>query len=601
MRQLVFFCLSLFFLVPAASFSQDARLAQQYYQNGEYEKASVLFERLYRSNELQDFYFDRYVECLLSLEQYDDAEKTIKKELKKYPDRLSFYVSLGNLYERQLRMNEAGAEYEKAVKNLPADRAMVVKLAQSFLQLAKYDLAIATYEKGAKMLEDDGTFAYNLGDLYRRQGNSPLMVESYLNSLQKNPGRLISLQTIFQRYFSPADFEELQTQLYTRIQEDQQNIYFLELLAWVFIQRKDYKNALRQVKALDRQLRETGLRVFQFAETVANDKDYDTAIDAYSYIITEKGPSTPIYVESKRQLLRCKRQKLVEDFIYTREELLLLEQEYLQFLDEFGRTRNTAPIMLELSELQAYYLNDMEKATLLLQEMVNMPGLQLAVQARGKLALADYFLIQGERWEATLLYSQVDKAFEDDVLGHEARFRNAKLSYYFGDFEWAQAQFEVLKASTSKLIANDALDLSVFIMDNLGLDTTAESLSLYAEADLLIFQNRFDEAFAKLDELLFRFPSHSLEDDVLFAKAQVYKKKREYAAAAELLQTITEKHAEEIRADNALFELAELYELKLGEPEKAKELYEKLFMDFSNSTFAVEARKRFRILRGDNI
>jgi tetratricopeptide (TPR) repeat protein len=601
MRRLVFLYLSLFFLIPLASFSQDARLAQQYYQNGEYEKASVLFERLYRANELQDFYFDRYVECLLSLEQYDDAEKAIKKELKKYPDRLSFYVSLGNLYERQLRTNEANAEYEKAVKNLPADRAMVVKLAQSFMQLAKYDLAIATYEKGAKMLQDDGTFSYNLGDLYRRQGNSPLMVESYLNSLQKNPGRLVSLQTIFQRYFSKADFEELQTQLFTRIQEDQEGIYYLELLAWVFIQQKDYKNALRQIKALDRQLRETGLRVFQFAETVANDKDYDTAIDAYSYIITEKGPTTPIYVESKRQLLRCKREKLVEDYTYTRDEILALEQEYLQFLDEFGRTRNTAAIMLELSELQAYYLNDMEKAILLLQEMISMPGVQAAVQARGKLALADYFLIQGERWESTLLYSQVDKAFEDDILGHEARFRNAKLSYYFGDFEWAQSQFEVLKASTSKLIANDALDLSVFIMDNLGLDTTAESLSLYAEADLLIFQNRFDEAFAKLDELLFRFPSHSLEDDVLYAKAQVYKKKREYAAAAELLQTITEKHVEEIRADNALFELAELYELKLGEPEKAKELYEKLFMDFSNSTFAVEARKRFRKLRGDNI
>ncbi len=601
MRRLVFLCLSLFFLTPLNSFSQDSRLAQQYYQNGEYEKASVLFDRLYRANELQDFYFDRYVECLLSLEQYDEAEKAIKKELKKYPDRLSFYVSLGNLYERQLRMNEANAEYEKAVKNLPADRAMVVKLAQSFMQLAKYDLAIATYEKGAKMLQDDGTFSYNLGDLYRRQGNSPLMVESYLNSLQKNPGRLVSLQTIFQRYFSEADFEELQTQLFTRIQEDQEGIYYLELLAWVFIQQKDYKNALRQIKALDRLLRETGLRVFQFAETVANDKDYDTAIDAYSYIITEKGPTTPIYVESKRQLLRCKREKLVEDFAYTRDEILALEQEYLQFLDEFGRTRNTAAIMLELSELQAYYLNDMEKAILLLQEMINMPGVQATVQARGKLALADYFLIQGERWEATLLYSQVDKAFEDDILGHEARFRNAKLSYYFGDFEWAQSQFEVLKASTSKLIANDALDLSVFIMDNLGLDTTAESLSLYAEADLLIFQNRFDEAFAKLDELLFRFPSHSLEDDVLFAKAQVFKKKREYAAAAELLKIITEKHVEEIRADNALFELAELYELKLGEPEKAKELYEKLFVDFSNSTFAVEARKRFRKLRGDNI
>ena len=601
MRTPAFFCLTLLFLLPLSSSGQDARLAQQYYQNGEYEKAAVLFDRLYRANEMQDFYFDRYVECLLSLEQYEEAEKALKRELKKYPERLSLNVGLGNLFERQLRNEEANEEYERAVKNLPADRNAVLKLAQSFIQLAKYELAIATYEKGAKLLEDDGTFSYNLGDLYRRQGDSPRMVESYLNSMRDNPGMLTTLQTNFQRYFSNEDFEEQQSQLSTRIQEDEEAIYYVELLGWVFIQRKDYPNALRQVKSLDRRLKENGYRVFQFAETVANDKFYDVAIDAYSYIITEKGPSTPIYVESKRQLLRCKREKLVQDYTYTREELLILEQEYLVFLDEFGRTRNTAPILLELAELDAYYLNDIDKAILLLQEMVVMPGIQAAVQARGKLALADYYLIKGERWDATLLYSQVDKAFEDDVLGHEARFRNAKLSYYFGDFEWAQAQFEVLKASTSKLIANDALDLSVFIMDNLGLDTTAVSLSLYAEADLLIFQNRFDEAFVKLDTLLARFPKHSLQDDVLYAKAQVYKKKRDYPAAAALLQQIVEEHNEEIRADNALFELAALNELYLGNPEKAKELYEKLFLDYSNSSFAVEARKRFRILRGDDI
>lgn len=601
MRTLVFVILSLLSLLPTTSSAQDARLAQQYYQNGEYEKAAVMFERLYRANETQDFYYDRYIECLLSLQQYEEAEKSLKKELKKYPERLSFSVGLGNLYERQLRIEEANQEYEKAVKNLPADRGAVIKLAQSFTQLAKYDLAISTYEKGARLLADDGTFSYNLGELYRRQGDSPRMVESYLNSLRDNPGMLTSLQTIFQRYFSNADFDELQAQLYSRIQEEEDAIYYVELLGWVFIQRKDYANALRQVKSLDRRLKENGIRVFQYAETVANDKFYDVAIDAYSYIITEKGPGTPIYLESKRQLLRCKREKLVQDYVYTQEELLQLEQEYLVFLDEFGRNRNTAPILLELSELDAYYLNDLDKAILLLQEMVAMPGIQQAVQARGKLALADYYLIRGERWDATLLYSQVDKAFEDDVLGHEARFRNAKLSYYFADFEWAQAQFEVLKASTSKLIANDALDLSVFIMDNLGLDSTTTSLTLYAEADLLIFQNRFEEAFARLDSLLARFPDHSLEDDVLYAKAQVFRKKRDYPSAAVLLQTIVDEHNEEIRADNALFELATLHELYLGNPEKAKELYEKLFLDFSNSTFAVEARKRFRVLRGDNI
>jgi TolA-binding protein len=209
--------------------------------------------------------------------------------------------------------------------------------------------------------------------------------------------------------------------------------------------------------------------------------------------------------------------------------------------------------------------------------------------------------MQGDVWESTLLYSQVDKAFKEDPLGHEARFRNARLSYFSGDFQWAQAQFEVLKASTSKLIANDALDLSVFIMDNLGLDTTAIALQLYADAELLVFQNRFQDAFGKMDSLLLAFPKHALEDDVLYLRGKIFTKQRQYEKAAAAFEEVVEKYPEDIRADNALFELAGLYEKPLNDVEKAKTLYEKLFVEFSGSTFAVEARKRYRILRGDKI
>ncbi|MCB0642613.1 MAG: tetratricopeptide repeat protein, partial [Phaeodactylibacter sp.] len=268
---------------------------------------------------------------------------------------------------------------------------------------------------------------------------------------------------------------------------------------------------------------------------------------------------------------------------------------------EFDRGKTTASIIYELAELEAFYLNDLDEAIRLLQGLIEFPNLNPDLIAHAKLSLADFYLMKGDIWESTLLYSQVDKAYKDDILGHEARFRNARLSYFNGDFEWAQAQFEVLKASTSKLIANDALDLSVFIMDNLGLDTTANSLKLYSEAELLTFQNRFDEAFEKLDSLRTLYPEHSLKDDVLYAEAQIHLKKREYVEAAALFEKIITDHKEEIRADNALFELAELYENQLNDKEKAKSLYETLFIDFSGSTFAVEARKRFRRLRGDDI
>jgi tetratricopeptide (TPR) repeat protein len=490
-------------------------------------------------------------------------------------------------------------KYEEAIERLPAERYQVIRLANSFIQLTKYDLALQTYEKGQKVLKDKKLFAYELGDLYRRKGESQPMIDNYLNALLENPARLTSMKTLFQRYLSEDDFTELQTQLYDRIRMNPNEPIYPEMLTWLFIQKKDYKNALRQVRAMDKRLKENGGRVYRLAQTAAKDGDYKTAIKAYDYIVQEKGKTNTYYIEAKREILDCKRSQLVAGYDYTQEELKVLENEYLAFLTEFGKNKQTASIVLELAELEAIYVNDLDKAIELLSELIEFPGIQHQLQAKGKIALADYYLMQGERWEATLLYSQVDKAYEDDVLGQLARFKNAKLSYYMGDFEWAQAQFSILKASTSKLIANDALDLSVFIMDNLGLDTTAAPMYMYAKADLLAFQNQFEEAFAMLDDIRKQFPKHSLEDDILYTKAKIYLKKQDLTTAATIFEEIIRDYPESIRVDNALFELAELNELYLDDVPKAVELYKKIITDYSSSTYSVQARKRFNILSKD--
>jgi tetratricopeptide (TPR) repeat protein len=592
-------------MIIAMPFSLEAqpesKLAQQYFNSGEFEKAATLYETLYKKNTNNDFYFNRYVDCLLALEDYNDVEDILKRQIKKKPKDVQLYVTYGNLYERQLKNDEAEEQYQKAIDKLTADQFIITRLANAFRNLTKYDYAIAAYEKGGKLLNDKTVFSYNLGDLYRRKGESVKMIENYLNSLDANAARMNSLQAIFQRYLSEEEFDELKAQLYTRINEFPEAIQYPELLAWVFIQNKDYRNALRQVIALDRALDETGARVFDLGETAERGKDYETAIRAYDYIVEEKGLASGFYIDAKKASLGCKRKKLVQGFEYTEEDLRALETEYETFINEFGRNKTTAPIIAELASLEAFYLNDRRKAIGLLDELINFPGLNRYVLANAKLSLADFYLMDGEIWEATLLYSQVDKEFMEDYLGHEARYRNAKLYYYAGDFEYAQAQFDVLKASTSKLISNDALDLSVFIMDNLGLDTTTRALKLYSEADLLVFQNRFDEAFIKLDSLQTLFPEHSLEDDIYYTKSKIYFKKREFEQAAAMLQIIIDKYPDGVRADNALYELAQLYENQLKDIDRAKELYEKIFIDYSDSTFAVDARKRFRILRGDDI
>jgi len=370
---------------------------------------------------------------------------------------------------------------------------------------------------------------------------------------------------------------------------------------WTFITLKQYDKALRQARALDRQFEENGGRVFDIAEIALDDNYYDTAIKGFEYITTKKGINTSYYLEAKRGLLKAKRFKITKDYSYTQEDLLALEEEYILFMAEYGRNSQTVLLMQEYAELQALYMNDIDEAIEVLEELIGFAGVEKYTLNQSKINLADYKLIQGDIWESTLLYSQVDKEFKEASIGEEARYRNAKLSYYIGDFEWAQEQFDILKRATSKLISNDAIDKAVFIMDNMALDTTDAPLKMYSGSELLIFQNRFEEAQTKLDSITTIYPEHSLEDDVFYSKAQIHMKKREYQDAIGFYEKIIEKFPEEIRADNALFEMAQLFELILQDKVKALELYEKLFLEYSGSTFAVEARKRFRILRGDEI
>ncbi len=597
-----FFYLIVMLSLPALSFGQDTKLAQQYYQDGEFEKAAVLYKKLYNAQNRNDYYFDRYIECLLSTEAYTDAEKALQDELKSNPKNIRMYVLYGNVYERQFKEVEAEEQFQKAIKKMSADQYEITRLASTFSKLTKYDLAIQTYEKGSVLIKDRQVFAFNLAELYRRKGDIIKMIENYLSTLAAYRERLKTVERQLQRYLiTDEDYLELQTQLYTRVQDNPNAYQFVELLQWSFVQKKDYKNALRQARSLDKRLGENGARVFQLATIAFNGKDYDAAVKAFDYIVEEHGTTSSFYLDSKRESLRARRNKLVEGYSYTEPELREIENAYEVFLDEFGRNKTTATIIAELANLEAFYLKDLDKAIDLLNEMINYPAINVKIQSEGKISLGDFYLMKEEIWEATLLYSQVDKIYTNDHLGHVARFKNAKLSYYNGDFQWAQSQFDVLKSATSKLVANDALDLSVFIMDNLGLDTTDKALRLYAESDLLTFQNRFDDAFAKLDSLVSLFPEHSLEDDVLYARAAVHMKLQEYEKAVELYVQIIEKYPDEIRADNSLFALAELNEHQLNNVEKAMGYYEKIFIEYSNSTFSVEARKRFRKLRGDNI
>jgi tetratricopeptide (TPR) repeat protein len=211
------------------------------------------------------------------------------------------------------------------------------------------------------------------------------------------------------------------------------------------------------------------------------------------------------------------------------------------------------------------------------------------------LKLADIYFYKDEVWEATLLYSQVEKSLKEEPLGHEARFKNAQLRYFIGEYEWAESQLNVLKAATSKLIANDAMTLSLVIKDNLEVDTTGMELNRLARADYRIYQQHESEAVNLLDDIIATGNEVS-KPHALFRKGEIMEKRKEYADAEQLFLQIVEQFPGSYMADAALMHAALLEQNELKEKESAKQHYEQLIDDYPTSIYTAQAKKNYRKL-----
>ncbi|OWY23583.1 tetratricopeptide repeat protein [Sphingobacteriales bacterium UPWRP_1] len=595
----VFMLLTSHALFAQDNLQQDLRLAQQYTRQGEYEKAASIYERLYEQNPKSSMYYRNYYNALLAVKDFTRAEELVKKQLKQDKNDPTLYIDLGLLLKGQSKFEDADAEFEKALKM--AKDNQIQNIASVFSNADEHNYAIKAYLKGREIFKDSRMFSRELAQEYKQTGDTNNAISCYLDYAAIQPDHIQIIYNELQRFTNEEeDIEELQRQLYSRIQNETSELIYTEILIWAFYQQKDFEQAFIQVKALDKRLNEDGKRLMELAKKALTEKQYDIAIGAYEYVIA-KGENNPLYVNAREELLNCRNEKITATPNYTQEDLRGLEADYIDFLRLFGKNANTISSIRDLAALYAYYLNITDNAITLLEDALRMSSVSAYNRALTKLDLGDYYLMKGEIWDATLLYSQVDKDFTDDMLGEEARYKNARLSYFNGDFEWAQAQLNVLKASTSELIANDALKLSVFITDNMGLDTSAVPMQMFARADLLIVQKKYAAAITTYDSLNRMFPAHTLDDDILYSRANISIEQRQYTQAAQYLETLLKSYGKDILADDALFTLAQLNEKHFDNKDKALECYQNLLIQYPGSLYVVESRKRYRQLRGERV
>lgn len=600
---LVLLSIGLFAQFPALSQnSKDDQLAIMFFQEKDYEKAASIFLRLYEEKP-SNYYYTYLIYCYLESQQYKEAEKLVRKQIKMEPATKRYAVDLGYVYKRQDEPAKAQKQYDEILQNLPAERNSISEIGNAFLSRRESELAVKTYMKG-RQLVPDYPFNMELANIYMSMGDINQMTEEYLNYVDYDITKINYVQDRMQDVLANdpdgTKNENFRKAILKRIQKYPDRTYYSEMLIWYSVQQKDFDMAFTQAKSIDKRMGTNGQKVYELAKLCVSNNSLDVADEALRYVIA-KGKEAPFYMSSRIELLNVAYLRLTGNYTKTQGQLIQLEKDYETTLAELGFNTGTIHLVRNLAHLEAFYLDNTDKAIDILNQALEIPAASNQQKADCKLELGDIYLFAGEVWEATLLYSQVDKVFKNDPLGHEAKFRNAKLSFYIGEFNWAKAQLDVLKAATSKLICNDAMELSLMLGDNLFEDSTATGLKVYARAKLAEYQNKDDQALQILDSIALLNVPHSLNDEVLFTKAGIAVKKNQYPLADSLYQLCYTTYPEDILADNALFKRAELNDLQLNNKAVAMELYQELLTKFPGSLFTVDARKRFRALRGDSL
>jgi hypothetical protein len=572
--------------------STDEKLAAQFFENQEYDKAQELYKKLYKDNPNSIYLYENYLQTLLALKEEKDAEKTVEKAIKQNPGRISYEVDLGYVYLTFDQKEKSDKYLEKLIKDNIGNQNNVVMLAQSLSRRNMQKWALTAFEQATKK---HGILAYytQLLSLYRQMGNTKDLTDMALEVLQAERETFDFVTRILDVVYENEEasaYLQQRTLLYA--QKNPSNQIYDELLLDVFLQQKKYASALRQVTSLDKRNNNQGSRVLDLARLCDQNKEYETAIKAYEYVVG-LGTNEPNYLNGQEGLINSLYLKTTNSINPDKAEIAALIDKIQVFVTQNGTSYQTANSLMRLAELHIFYNNSPSAGVAILEKIIETPRLQATFLAQSKLLLGDAYLMLNNVWDAKLMYGQVDKAFAEDALGQEAKFKNAKLSYYQGDFDWAKSQLDILKTATTQLISNNAIELALLIQDNTGLDSTEDAMKEYAAAEFLLYQNQIEKCTQILTMLPFKYPNHTLNDEIYFLKARVQEKQGNYAEANTLYTTIYEKYGEDILADNALYRSAHITLQVLNDAAKAQALFEKLLLNYNSSLFVVDARKMY--------
>lgn len=579
--------------------AQDVELANEYFQKGEFEKAKVIYQKLAKNENTAKLIYKKYLVTLEQLKDQNEAEKFLRKMMKNFSEEPAYKSEYGFLLEKQGKIAEAQRLYDQVINSVKADPLQINNLAQYFIDANKLELAEKTYVLGRKNAKSQSEFAYQLATLYKIMGQKEKMIEEFLNLGQTVKNSEEFIQNSLQDELTKAeDFELFKRMLIEKVQKFPNDAIYSDLLIWHYVQQKDFYRAFVQARSTDKRYKLEGAKLMEIGMMSIQNADYKNAEQVFDYLVREYTKS-PNYSQMRRYQIMAKEELVKNTYPIEIQSIKSLIDDYQKMFEELGKNQKTLEGMRNMALLYAFYLNEKDTAISILEQAIKIAPNERNFIDRCKMDLGDIYLLKNEPWESALLYAQVEKSEKEQPIGYEAKLKNAKLSYFKGDFALAQEHLDVLKMATSREIANDAMELSLRIQDNTGLDSTETAMREYASIELMIFQNQYEEAMNQLLKMQQKYKDHSLADDILWLEAKLYLKKQENQKAFESLEKIIKNYSFDILGDDAHFLMAKILEDKLDQKERAMEMYQEHLKKYTGSIYTAEARKRFRFLRKD--
>lgn len=600
----IFIIVYILICIRIVAYAQDLgqiQIANEYYSMGEIEKALDLYQKISRNQKNIPLIHSNYFDLLLSTGDYNTAEKYINQQIKRSPDNIYFAVDKGILFSRKGDFNQEETYFKKLFTSIEKDDRKTRQAAQYLIGKQKLDFAQELYLRGRKANKDPYRYSIELATIYRLLNEKDKMIREYLNFVNRSPNNLPYVRNVLQNFLdSNEDLKSFENLLYDLIQREPENDIYAELIIWVNIQLRNFYGAFIQARAYDIRTQKDGNKILEVGFIALENKDFENALEIFDYI-TKNYQQTFIYPIAKRYKVKSREDLVKSTFPVDEQEIRNLIIDYNELIQEIGINSRTADAMLSKAHLHAFYLNEKDSAISILKTIIKIPRISPELKAQCKLDLGDIYILQGEPWESALLYAQVEKSRKESPSGYEAKLRSAKLSYYKGDFTLAQQHLDILKMATTREIANDAMHLSLLIKDNIGLDTSDFLLRKYANIELMLFQNKKKEALDSLNLMYDNYKGSRLTDEILWLQSTIYMEMGLFENALNLLSIIVNEYSEDIFGDDAFFRIAEINDFHIKDTEEAKKLYQEFLSKYPGSVYAAEARKRFRVLRGDYV